>query len=123
MFADPSKVDEAVTSPVRAIWRVFARRVAVEALPITDAVIVPAWKLPSASLCTRVLGVFVIDSKGRSYYNEFHAVTPSPILIRPVSISIPNSPMANVGLTFDHSCADPLLNCILFAIGNYPKIR
>jgi len=94
----------------------------VEEFPIKDAVIIPAWKFPSASLCTKVLGVLVIDSRGLSYFNEFHVVTPSPILIRPVSISIPSSPMANVGLTFDYSCADPLLNCILFAIGNYPKV-
>ena len=90
-------------SPVNAICLVLARRVAVAALPIKEPVTVPAWKLPSASLCTNVFGVLVIDSRGLSYFNEFQEVTPSPILIRPVSISIPSSPMANVGFTFDHS--------------------
>ena len=68
-----------------------------------NPVIAPAEKLPSASLWINVFGVFVTDSRGLSYFKEFQEVTPSPILIRPVSISIPSSPMANVGFTLDHS--------------------
>ena len=102
-FDDPSNVAEPDNSPVRETCLTFASLVAVEALPITEAVIKPAWKLPSASLCTKVFAVLVTASVGLSYLREFHGVTPSPILIRPVSISIPSSPMANVGLTFCHS--------------------
>ena len=63
---------------------------AVAALPITVAVIAPAWKLPSASLFTSVLAAFDSVSSGLSYLKLFHGVTPSPILIRDVSISIPS---------------------------------
>ena len=95
----------------------MARRVEVEALPINVAVTAPAWKLPSASRLTSVLAAFDSVSSGLSYLNEFQGVTPSPILIRYVSISIPSSPCARIGLMFAHCWAPSRRNCILFAIG------
>ena len=92
MFADPSKVADPDMSPVRVNDLALASLVAVAALPIIDAVMAPASKLPSASRFTRVFAVLLSVSSGRSYLSEFHGVTPSPILIREVSSSIPNSP-------------------------------
>ena len=86
----------------------LASLVAVAALPTIEAVMAPASKLPSASRLTSVFAVLLSVSSGRSYFREFHGVTPSPIFRREVSSSIPSSPCARIGLTFAHCCAPSL---------------
>ena len=92
MFADPSNEAEPDMSPVRVNERALASLVAVALLPIIEAVMAPASKLPSASRFTSVFAVLLSVSNGLSYLREFHGVTPSPILIREVSSSMPSSP-------------------------------
>ena len=116
MFAEPSKLAEPVMSPVRVNDLALASLVAVAALPTIEAVMAPASKLPSASRLTSVFAVLLSVSSGRSYFSEFHGVTPSPIFRREVSSSIPSSPCARIGLTFAHCCAPSRRSCSLFAI-------
>lgn len=59
-FADPSNEADPVPSPVRASVRTVASFVAVDALPLKAAVIVPAAKLPLASRFTTVLAVLAL---------------------------------------------------------------
>ena len=109
-FAPPSKVLEPVKSPVRETCLVEDRRSAVEALPISVAV--TAWnslryERPIESVSATANTLVQRDADG-----NFSAgtVTPSPILIRPVSSSIPNSPCASVGFELLHCVAEPRLN-------------
>jgi hypothetical protein len=57
-LAEPSKDADPVTSPERAMVLAVASAVAEVALPLKDAVIVPALKFPDASLATIVDAVF-----------------------------------------------------------------
>ena len=52
MLPEPSKLALPVTAPVKAMLRAVCRADAVLALPLSAAVIVPAEKLPDASLAT-----------------------------------------------------------------------
>ena len=75
MLAEPSNDAEPDMSPVRVKFLALASLVAVAALPIKEAVMAPASKLPSASLFTRVLAMLESASsrlceKGMPHYGS-----------------------------------------------------